>query len=783
LTTAKKTKLKITSLLLLGSLVTAHLCFGLVPAVFETWNAKSVDQLFVIRSSWELFRPAYNNTVVHVDLTNTSIRQLDNYYFNRSHFAKAVNNLSKMNVSAQVYDFILAARKNAANDQALINAVKQAGNAYFGLAFQMSPPKKTVEHSQKHSTENTYLAQTKWNVVVEGNADFFYSTAAPLMTFPELARACKGLGALNVKFDPDGVLRRVPLLMRYDGAYYPILPFKVICEYLNVLPENIIVKPGKHIILKEAQKPGHAVPDNILIPIDRHGNMIVNYVGPWERMDHYNIADILLASDDRDGLEMWRQELEGKIVIVSDVSTGSSDIGPVPTDHSFPFSGVQANIIHNILTDSFLRQLSKKEMLLIEVLLLIALFLLASRMASLYFSFGTLALALFYLVAAGAGFLYFHLVLHIVRPLLMVALALISIVIYRYMHEEKEKLEGLRQRDFIRATFGRYLSNEVVEELLGSPAGLKMSGESREVTFLVSDLRGFTALASELSPNDVIRNLNLYLESMVAIIGRYRGTVNEFQGDGVLVFFGAPIQNADDPHRAVSCAIEMQNALVKLNAVQRSQNLPEFSMGIGINSDEVVVGNIGSEKRAKYGAVGSPINMAFRIEAYTTGGQILISPDVYEKVQEQVQTRESIKVSFKGIDRAVELHDIVGIKGHYQLELAEKPSDRLSTLQSPVPITCFPLKGKIVADESIAGQIVRFGDFSAEVTLEGPLERHANLKVVLATSETERLPGIYAKVASLLQTNTDSETINLLLEFTWLPADVKQFLVKKCKDG
>ncbi|MDH4206799.1 MAG: adenylate/guanylate cyclase domain-containing protein, partial [Desulfobacteraceae bacterium] len=547
MTTGNKTTIQVIFFLILGSFFAVHLCFWLLPRVFEAWNAQTVDQLFVMRSTWDRFRPHYNNKIVHVDLTNTSIQQLENQYFNRSHFAKVVNNLAKMKVSAQVYDFIIAARKNALNDQVLIKAVNDSGNVYFGLAFKLSDQRETEKQQHEYSTDILFLDQTKWHVVVEGNSELFYTGSNPLMTFYELAHASQGLGSLSIRFDPDGVLRRVPLLVHYNDAYYPILPFKVICEYLHVPPEKIIVKPGKHIILKDAKKPGDSAPHDIMIPIDQYGNMIVNFIGPWERMDHYDFADIMVAADDRVELEMWEKELGEKIVMVSDVSTGSTDIGPVPTDHNFPFSGVHSNIIHNILTESFLRELSNKKMLLVEVLLMIIVLFLALRFSSFYFILGTLLLASFYVVSVFAGFLYLHLVLHVIRPLLIITIALVSIVVYRYINEEKEKIEGLRQRDFIREIFGRYLTNEVVEELLGSSDGLKMSGEVRDVTFLVSDLRGFTALSSELSPDEVILILNSYLERMVEIINRYRGTVNEFQGDGVLVFFGAPLKHDDDP--------------------------------------------------------------------------------------------------------------------------------------------------------------------------------------------------------------------------------------------
>lgn len=770
-------KQKVTLFLTLSSFLAAHLCFWLLPNVLEIWNARAIDQLFMFRSSSPHFRPPYDHTIAHVDLNNTTIQRLSNHYLDRSHFAKVVGNLASMDVSAQVHDFIFAARLNGDTDQSLIDATAEAGNVYFGMAFELRQERKPHRRQPGHRDEMRYLDQTKWHVVVEGDPGGFYVGTNSLLTFPELTSASRGLGSLSMKFDRDGVLRRVPLLVRYGGAFYPLLPFRVICDYLGVPPEKILVKPGQYIILKDAQKRGEA--HDIAIPIDQKGNMVVNFIGPWERMDHYNFADILLASEEREELEMWGEELEGKIVVVSDVSTGSSDIGPVPTDANFPLSGIHANIMHSILTESFVRELSPKEMLIVEVLLLITVLILSLRFSSLYFSIGALLVVASYIGLVSVGFLYGHLIFHVVRPLLMVGFAVISIVVYRYIKEEREKMEGLRQRDFIRATFGRYLSNEVVEELLGSPEGLKMSGEIREVTFLVSDLRGFTSLSSTLSPHDVIQTMNRYFEGMVEIIARYRGTVDEFQGDGILVFFGAPLAARDDPERAVACAIEMQNKMPMINEVQRQHNLPELAMGIGINTGEVIVGNIGSEKRSKYGALGTAINTTYRIESHTIGGQILISPTTYEKVRSVVRIRDTGKAQFKGIDHEVTLYDVIGMGGKFELSLPERTTDVFTSLEPPLAITCFPLKGKTVSETAMPGYIRRLAGSAAEVSLQGEVVVHSNLKILLAPQGAPGSPHVYAKVISIEKLESGSPHTRALLEFTWLSKDAQTFLEKR----
>jgi hypothetical protein len=266
---------------------------------------------------------------------------------------------------------------------------------------------------------------------------------------------------------------------------------------------------------------------------------------------------------------------------------------------------------------------------------------------------------------------------------------------------------------------------------------------------------------------------------MVEIIARYRGTVDEFQGDGILVFFGAPLSASDDPERAVACAIEMQNKMVEINKEQLRNNLPELTMGIGINTGEVVVGNIGSEKRSKYGAVGTAINTTYRIESYTTGWQILISQDTYEKVRSKVRVRRTVETQFKGIDHPITLYDIIGMEGNYQISLAEKEPQLFADLESPLPISCFLMEGKTVSEMNIPGCITRLGASAAEVSLEKRVANHSNLKILLAPEEALGLSEAYAKVVLLDQSSPASSNIRGRLEFTYLPEDVKSFLKKK----
>jgi adenylate cyclase len=548
------------------------------------------------------------------------------------------------------------------------------------------------------------------------------------------------------------------------------------CDYLHVPPAHILVTP-RQIILRGAQHPGTGSPHDIVIPIDRHGRMIINYIGAWERLTHYSLERIFAAAKKRLERDILQEELAGKIVVLADVSTGTSDVGAVPLDANFPLGGLHTNVMHTILTENFLRELSAPEMFFIEAVLLSAMLMLALRYSSLTFVLGTLGLGVGYVSLGILGFLYGHVIANFVRPLLMLIFATVATVMHRYMTEEKARLEGLRQRDFIRDTFGRYLSPDVVEEILGSPKGLQMGGELREITLLVSDLRGFTSLAARLSPPEVIAVLNRYFERMIEIIARHRGTVDELQGDGMLTFFGAPFATPDDPERAVACALAMQLALLEFNAEQRQLQLPELAMGIGINTGEVIVGNIGSIKRSKYGAVGSAINTAYRIESHTVGGQILISPSTYARVQALVHVHSTMQAQFKGLDQPVTLYEISGIRGAYQLTLPAKPAETLVPLTAPLPMACFLIEGKMVSETARPGALLRLaGAHHAEATIEGQVAAYTNVRLTLEPPGHAPFTDIYAKVVT--SEPLDTKVARVGLEFTALPEDAKAFLTQ-----
>ena len=309
--------------------------------------------------------------------------------------------------------------------------------------------------------------------------------------------------------------------------------------------------------------------------------------------------------------------------------------------------------------------------------------------------------------------------------------------------------EYIEKRDYIRDTFGRYVTKEVVQRLLESKEALALGGETREVTILMSDLRGFTALTADMTPEGIISLLNRYLEKMIAILVDYRAVIDEIQGDGILAFFGAPEELADHPAQAVACALAMQAAMEEVNATHAQEGLPHLEMGIGVGSGEVVVGNIGSELRTKYSVVGSPVNFTSRIEGMATAGQVLISADTYTEVQGIVETGEVVQVRMKGIPGEVTLYEVLGLGPPYNLHL-KKRQETLTPLPRQLPVHLDRIRDKVVVATLADAWLTHLSETGAMALFKGELAEWEDVRLHLLDAAGEIIPGrIYGKITAL----------------------------------
>jgi class 3 adenylate cyclase/CheY-like chemotaxis protein len=233
----------------------------------------------------------------------------------------------------------------------------------------------------------------------------------------------------------------------------------------------------------------------------------------------------------------------------------------------------------------------------------------------------------------------------------------------RWHDKEEQYREQLEKREqFIRQTFGRYISDAIVEEILEKPEGLKLGGDLRNVTLMMSDIRRFTTLVEHLPPEQVVLLLNRYLGKMTDIILHHGGTIDEFLGDAVLAAFGAPSESDHHAEQAVNCAIEMQSAMADINAMNADDGLPHLEMAIALNTGEVVAGNIGSERRSKYGFVGHQVNVTSRIEDDALPNEILISEQTLQAIDNDVfEVGDSRTLNAKGMEGLLTVYPVIGV--------------------------------------------------------------------------------------------------------------------------
>jgi adenylate cyclase len=329
-----------------------------------------------------------------------------------------------------------------------------------------------------------------------------------------------------------------------------------------------------------------------------------------------------------------------------------------------------------------------------------------------------------------------------------------------------------RRNQFIRETFGRYTSDDIVGVLLDMPEGLKLGGEKREVTLLMSDLRGFTALAERLEATAVVALLNYYLSAMVELIHRTGGTIDEIIGDAIFVLFGAPMVMPDAAQRAVRCALEMQQAMPAVNEHNFQMGWPEIEMGIGIHTGEVVVGNIGSTKRSKYGVVGRTVNLTARIESFTVGGQVLVSPTLINAAGRGLILGDEVKVHAKGMREALRCRELLGHEDHPEL-LLKGEETIFTTLSDPLPFHYAVLTDKHLDEQMHPATLVAISQRRAVVEAAGNLPLRANIMLRLEVeSEEEKSEELYAKVVQSL----DESSKRYIIHFTSIPPGMRAWL-------
>lgn len=477
---------------------------------------------------------------------------------------------------------------------------------------------------------------------------------------PELQAAAASAGYVTPWTDPDGVHRSVPMLAEYKGAYYEPLALAVVRLLMGSPP----VKPGYPADgLLTRNYPGLEWLEvgNLRIPLDRGANALVPYRGPEHSFRYVSATDVL---HDRVPVD----QLEDKIALVGTTAPGLQDLRSTPVGPLYPGVEIHASLIGGML-DGTIKQ-KPPYVLGAEVFLLLVTGVIMAVLLPFLNPLKATLVTLGVLAAVVAGNLAIwnsgNLVLPLASGLLMVVMLYALNMSYGYFVETRVKRQ-------ITSRFGQYVPPEIAEEMSRDPERFSMEGESRELTVLFSDVRDFTSLSEGLDPKALSRLMNAYLTPMTEVIYGHRGTIDKYMGDAIMAFWGAPIEDKDHARNAVVAGLEMQITLKSLDAEFRANGWRPLSIGIGLNTGRMSVGNMGSAVRVAYTVMGDAVNLASRLESLTKKyGVTMIIGEETRKAVPDVVVRELDRVRVKGKDEPVAIFEPIGLQGSVDKETLDR---------------------------------------------------------------------------------------------------------------
>jgi adenylate cyclase len=470
------------------------------------------------------------------------------------------------------------------------------------------------------------------------------------LNLPKISEAAAGAGYFNMMPDVDGTVRWFPMTILYGADFFAPMSLVALAHYLG--------NPTSYLTISQV-----GVEDirlgKLEIPVDRHGRMLINYLGPPGMVPTYSAKTLMEGS-------LPAEALKDKIVLVGATAVGIYDLRVTPFSGVSPGVEVQATVLDNLLRHNFIRvpKFGLPLMLLILLSLGVMLGLLLPQLSAAWAFVFTL------LLIEGVTFSNYFLFsrlgiqLELFYPLMEIVGVYLGITMQRFLAEERERLR-------IRKAFESYVAPAVVQEMLKHPEALRLGGERRVISVLFTDIRGFTTMSEHLDPEGVVKLLHDFLNPMSNIIIDQGGTIDKYMGDAIMALFGAPLEQPDHARQACRAALQMEDTLEELNRQWAKQGRPPLRIGVGVNSGPVAVGNMGSDRLFDYTAIGDNVNLASRLEGLTKyyGTNILISQATAEALENGFILRDVDRVKVKGKAQASDIFEVMG-EGEPDPELA-----------------------------------------------------------------------------------------------------------------
>jgi adenylate cyclase len=573
---------------------------------------------------------------------------------------KAVNNLRrelarKGLASPEILALLEQERRRADADRRLAEVIKEGPPTILGFFFRGVGPTAGGVQAERLMGANFVRAST-YNLVrlldTKPSEVPLIGAAGVQLNLPEIIEASAGGGYFNMQPDDDGTVRWLPMAILYGSDFFAPESLVTMAQYLGRPPLAITLSQLGVEEIRLGRK---------TIPVNRHGQVLINYLGKEGTIPTYSAAALL------DG-DLPPQVFKDKIVLLGATAVGIYDLRVTPFSGLCPGVEIQATVLDNLIKGNFIRTPRYGLPLILCIILGLGILLGVSlpRLSAAWAFILTLAIIEAYTIADYLLFSRLNLSLKLFYPLLTIVLVYVCISMQRFLAEERERAR-------IRKAFESYVAPTVVQEMLKHPEALRLGGERREITLLFTDIRGFTTIAEtyENDPESLVRMLHDFLNPMSNIIIKHGGTIDKYMGDAIMALFGAPLSQPDHPRLACQAALEMSIALKNLNAHWQALGRPVLRIGVGINSGTVTVGNLGSDRLFDYTAIGDNVNLASRLEGLNKhyGTTILISQSTAELLGNDFILRDVDRVRVKGKAQAANIFEIMG-EGEPDPELA-----------------------------------------------------------------------------------------------------------------
>ena len=575
-------------------------------------------------------------TIAAID--EQSLAKLGRWPWSRTTFTALAERLDQLGARVIAFDLFFPERESARVDAQFARAISSTKKVVLGTVF--IDRQAEMRHLGPAGLAAARLAIAP-QAIAEVQAETFRMDEpyGVLVNIVELQGAATYVGHIDVPPDADGVVRRAPLIRRFDRRYFPAFDVQVARTFLQKEVPTLDIAAYGIAGIRLGER---------YIPLDEEGRLLVRHRKPGS-FAKVSIADILEQRADP-------ALVRGRVVLVGNTAVGIGDARVTPYGATLPGVEIRASIIESLLQGDALQRPEWMMVLdiafmaaaaLLLIILLPRLGVTGGGVLAAGVLAGYVALALYLFRSEGLW-------LNLVYPTLLIALLFATETLVEYFFTFSEKR-------YLKRAFAHYVPPTVVDDLVADTDKLRLGGEKRELTVLFSDIRGFTTLSEAMAPEDLVKLMNEYFTVMTEKVFQQRGSLDKYIGDAIMALFGAPV--AEPRHAACACraAIEMVCALQPLRESWRARGIPSIDIGVGINTGPMVVGNMGSASRFNYTVVGDAVNLASRIEHLNKeyGTSILLSEYTYEPVKDEFRAaREVDMVRVRGRAQPVRLYEL-----------------------------------------------------------------------------------------------------------------------------